>query len=94
MLRLPNFALGSLEEMPGGLLAGILVGHHHTAHLVVLLEHADHPLKERLRERVINHVGRVVAHHFLHVIIHNVPVDLFEPQKVFAGEVGPVPVIE
>jgi hypothetical protein len=76
--------LRPLEEMPSCLFACVSVSHHDVSHLVVLLEHLHHPLKERLRERIVDDISGVVPHHFGHVVIHDVTRHAFKPQEVFA----------
>lgn len=72
----------------------IPVCHHDAAHLVVLLEHPDHALKEGLRERVVNDVGGIVPHHVEHVVIQDFAVDPLEAQEVLTAEIRAVPLVE
>jgi len=89
--RLP---LRPFEEVPCRLLARILVGHDDVPHLVVLLEHLHHALKERLRKRGVDHIGRVVPHHLGHFLVHDVACHPFEAKEILARKLGPVPFIE
>jgi hypothetical protein len=76
--RFLSLPLSPLEEMPSGLLSGILIGHHDAPHFVVTLEHPHHALEEGLGERVVDHIGGVVPHHFHHILVKDFTVDPFE----------------
>lgn len=51
--------------MPRRLFTGVLVRHDDVPHLVVLLEHLDHALEERLRKSAVGHFARTVTDHQL-----------------------------
>ena len=80
--------------MPDRLVAGRGVGEDDVLHLVVALKHADCAFEEGLAEGGEDNVGRVVAQHLDHVLVHDLVVHLLEAKEVFLGELRAVAFVE
>ena len=80
--------------MPRRFISRFSVSKDYVLHLVVALEHADSALKERIAERCIDDIGRIVPQHLGHVLIHDIPIDLLKPDHIFLGEISAMPIIE